>query len=280
MIHRRGLDGQPQRDQAARNDGSGARTSRYPVTFRNGAGRLGGATHRLISDAPAQRKVRPSQQDHPSLGVATRSGAPGLYVLDVLGLTVLVRVRDRDTFVHIDGDGMGEIQRKPVAVEVFHGGENDYGQSWVYCEECGAILQREGECLDGDGYDGLCGNCADRAEAAGRRTAGIQNLRPGDSSAKSAALAREVWCAAHIGADTTPTGSQAMPRSTRPGAGGAAPASRYRRWAVAQAPAHHDEPWSPLVAVLASLRITPPIGTNHRHQVIRTHVLNVNWWAG
>ena len=100
-------------------------------------------------------------------------------MLDVLGLTVLVRVRDRDTFVHIDGDGMGEIQHKPVAVEVFHGGENDYGQSWVYCEECGAILQREGERLDGDGYDGLCGNCADRAEAAGRRTAGDTEFEAG-----------------------------------------------------------------------------------------------------
>jgi hypothetical protein len=102
-----------------------------------------------------------------------------LYVLDVLGLTVLVRVRDRDTFVHIDGDGMGEIQRRPLVVEVFNGGETDYGESWVYCDGCGAILAREGECLDGDGYDGLCGNCADRAEAAGRRTAEDAELEAG-----------------------------------------------------------------------------------------------------
>lgn len=31
-----------------------------------------------------------------------------------------------------------------------------------HCSECGASLD------DGEGYDGLCGNCADRAEAAGR----------------------------------------------------------------------------------------------------------------
>jgi hypothetical protein len=103
-----------------------------------------------------------------------------VYVLDVLGLTVLVRVRDRDTFVHIDGDGMGEIQRRPVAVEVFNGGENDYGESWVYCDECGAILERGGECLDGDGYDGLCGNCADRAEAKGKWAAGDAEFEAGE----------------------------------------------------------------------------------------------------
>jgi hypothetical protein len=102
-----------------------------------------------------------------------------IYVLDMLGLTVLVRVRDRDTFVHIDDDGMGEIQRRPVAVEVFNGSEADYGESWVYCDECGAILEREGECLDGDGYDGLCGNCADRAEAEGRWAAGDAELEAG-----------------------------------------------------------------------------------------------------
>lgn len=30
------------------------------------------------------------------------------------------------------------------------------------CDKCGASTD------DGEGYDGLCGNCADRAEAAGR----------------------------------------------------------------------------------------------------------------
>src|SRR5262249_6865621 len=90
------------------------------------------------------------------------------YVLDVLGLTVLVRVRKTDTFVHIDGDGMAERQRMPVVVEVFNGGENDYGEPWTYCDECGAVLERDGEVIDGDGYDGLCGNCADQAEREGR----------------------------------------------------------------------------------------------------------------
>lgn len=30
-----------------------------------------------------------------------------------------------------------------------------------HCDECEAVI-------DGDGYDGLCGNCTDRAELAGR----------------------------------------------------------------------------------------------------------------
>src|SRR5262249_3950293 len=83
-----------------------------------------------------------------------------MYVLDVLGLTVEVRVRDQDTFVHIDGDGQGEIQRRPVVVEVFNGGENPYGEEWDYCDDCGEVTHKDGEPVnDGaDGYDGLCAN--------------------------------------------------------------------------------------------------------------------------
>ncbi len=102
-----------------------------------------------------------------------------IYVLDVLGLTVLVRVRDGDTFVHIDGDGMGEIQRMPVVVEVFNGGESSHGEAWDYCDGCGALVAKGGEVLDGDGYDGRCAACADKAEAEAMRAEQDAELEAG-----------------------------------------------------------------------------------------------------
>jgi hypothetical protein len=102
-----------------------------------------------------------------------------IYVLDVLGLTVLVRGRDRDMFVHIDGDGMGEIQRMPVAIEVFSGGESSHGEEWDYCDGCGTMLAKDGKVIDEGGYDGRCAACADKAEAEGRRAAQDAELEAG-----------------------------------------------------------------------------------------------------
>jgi hypothetical protein len=74
---------------------------------------------------------------------------------------------------------MAKIQRRPVAVEVFNGGELPYGEEWDYCEECSAILAKDGEVIDGDGYDGLCAECADKAEAEGKWAAGDAELEAG-----------------------------------------------------------------------------------------------------
>jgi hypothetical protein len=54
---------------------------------------------------------------------------------------------------HMDWDEAPQVQQ----AEEYPGGM-DEGDS---CEECG-------EPVDGDGYDGLCGNCADRADQEGR----------------------------------------------------------------------------------------------------------------
>jgi hypothetical protein len=43
-----------------------------------------------------------------------------------------------------------------------------------------------------------------------------------------------------------------------------------RRRAVTRHPAHDDPPRSPLVPVLAALRVTPPVRTLHPHGTIRT----------
>src|SRR6266516_6444916 len=42
--------------------------------------------------------------------------------------------------------------------------------------------------------------------------------------------------------------------------------------AVAQHPRHGDQPRSPLVPVLAPLRVTPPVRTPHPHDTIRTRI--------
>jgi hypothetical protein len=55
-----------------------------------------------------------------------------MYVLDVLGHTLLIRQRPDGTFVHVDTDGYAPNAALPVApliVEVNNGGENVYGDA-------------------------------------------------------------------------------------------------------------------------------------------------------
>jgi hypothetical protein len=82
-------------------------------------------------------------------------------------------------------------------------------------------------------------------------------------------------------AGTTPAGNPAprckhrdMPRWCA----GCAGCLRWR--AVAQHPRHRDQPRSPLVSVLAALRITPPTRTPHTHGTIRTHARTGQGAAG
>jgi hypothetical protein len=49
-----------------------------------------------------------------------------VYVMDVLGLTLLARVREGDTFVNVDTDGMAPMTQAPLVVNVCNGGENEY----------------------------------------------------------------------------------------------------------------------------------------------------------
>jgi hypothetical protein len=73
-------------------------------------------------------------------------------------------------------------------------------------------------------------------------------------------------------AGTTPTGSLAPRCRTLPYARPPAPGRRLRRRAVAQYPGHGDQARSPLVPVLAPLRVTPPVRSPHPHDKIRTRV--------
>lgn len=47
-----------------------------------------------------------------------------MYVMDALGVSVLVREREDGTYVHIEDEG---VVRKPLLVEVDNGGEHSYG---------------------------------------------------------------------------------------------------------------------------------------------------------
>jgi len=54
------------------------------------------------------------------------SPASDMYVLDLFGLRVLVRLRDDGTFIHIDTQDSAQPPLMPLAVEVNNGGESTY----------------------------------------------------------------------------------------------------------------------------------------------------------
>ena len=55
--------------------------------------------------------------------------ASDMYVLDALGVTVLIRQRtDGSTYVHVDDDGMDAF-KGPLVYEIRNNGENWTGQS-------------------------------------------------------------------------------------------------------------------------------------------------------
>lgn len=52
-----------------------------------------------------------------------------MYVLDALGVTLLVREREDGTYVHVDDDGDTHPFTGPLLVEVNNGGEHAYGEA-------------------------------------------------------------------------------------------------------------------------------------------------------
>ena len=51
-----------------------------------------------------------------------------MYVVDVLGLSIVIRRRAGDTYIHVDTQETAEQPRLPLAIEVDNGGEAAYGQ--------------------------------------------------------------------------------------------------------------------------------------------------------
>lgn len=77
----------------------------------------------IVERSDVQLREWPPNRDEGDVGV--------MYVLDVLGLNIIVRERDDSIYVHVDGDSVTEATRPglAIAVEVNNGGEAIHGRS-------------------------------------------------------------------------------------------------------------------------------------------------------